>query len=248
MAREVILVVDDSEDQRVFIRRSLESKGYVCHMAADGQEALDILASTTIDLALVDVMMPNVSGLTLFDRIRERGLDVAVIFVTAMDDLDIAVEQMKLGAYDFITKPVTAALQRRAFPPGAGASFSREGEVGDGESVDAGGGGMQWGEAFRKASYCIRSVFVWALLAEVIVVAGACLLGWGLRDHEARGHAIYLGGGLMAWGGVMTVVIGVAVWIKVSTDSVAEHVVRRAMASRGRHLRGQRARDQGPAR
>ena len=54
MAREVILVVDDSEDQRVFIRRSLESKGYVCHMAADGQEALDILASTTIDLALVD--------------------------------------------------------------------------------------------------------------------------------------------------------------------------------------------------
>ena len=68
---------------------------------------MESLASQAFDVALVDIVMPKMSGLTLFRHMRERYRDVAVIFVTAMDDMNLALEQLKNGAYDYIVKPVT---------------------------------------------------------------------------------------------------------------------------------------------
>ncbi len=110
-----MLIVDDSADSRVLLKNVLEKRDYVCHLASSGDEALEVLASQAIDLALVDIVMPGMSGLILFQHVKELYPDVAVIFVTAMDDLNLAVEYLKNGAYDYMVKPVAPAhLQEMA--------------------------------------------------------------------------------------------------------------------------------------
>ena len=107
-----ILIVDDSPDSRLLLRTGLEGR-YVCHIASGGDEALAVLSSETVlngesvDLALIDVLMPGMNGSTLFQKVKDHDPDMAVIFVTAVDDLDLAVEHLKNGAYDYLVKPVT---------------------------------------------------------------------------------------------------------------------------------------------
>ena len=118
-----ILIVDDEEGIRELVRRRLEKQGYVCYTAPNGYEALEVLATEAVDLALVDVMMPSMTGLSLFQHVRESYPDVAVIFSTAVDDLSLAVEHIKKGAYDYVVKPVTQArLQRAVEEPSASAT------------------------------------------------------------------------------------------------------------------------------
>jgi len=102
-----ILIVDDEEGIRELLKLHLEGEGYVCHTAASGDAGLEVLATQRLDLALVDVMMPKMTGLTLFQHMKERHPDVAVVFITAVDDLKIAVENLKNGAYDYVVKPIT---------------------------------------------------------------------------------------------------------------------------------------------
>lgn len=102
-----ILIVDDEAVIRELLKVNLEEAGYVCHMAPSGDAALDVLAAETVDLALVDVIMPKMTGLTLFQHMKERHPDVAVVFSTAVDDLNLAVEHLKNGAYDYMVKPMT---------------------------------------------------------------------------------------------------------------------------------------------
>ena len=102
----VILVVDDEERIRDLFRETLETAGYSCLLASDGQEALDVLAREPVDLALLDIIMPGMSGTDLFHRMQATYPEVPVVFVTAMTDVDLAVDSLKTGAYDYITKPM----------------------------------------------------------------------------------------------------------------------------------------------
>ena len=108
-----VLIVDDSLDNRLLIRKFLESD-HSCLEASSGNAALDVLGSESVDLALLDIMMPGMTGLSLVQHIMDLYPEVAVIFVTSVDDLRIAVEHLKKGAYEYIVKPVTRERLRGA--------------------------------------------------------------------------------------------------------------------------------------
>ncbi len=103
-ARSHILIVDDEEDIRGLLKATLEAQGHVCHSASSGQEAIEILSSVDVDLALIDIIMPVMSGLSLFKYIREYFPDVAIVFVTNVHDMNLAFDLIKDGAYDYLVK------------------------------------------------------------------------------------------------------------------------------------------------
>ncbi|NQW24445.1 MAG: response regulator [SAR202 cluster bacterium] len=101
--------MDDEKGLRDLHQENLEDAGFICFTAAGGQAALDVLSVEAIDLAIVDVMMPEMSGLDLFNRMKELYPWVGVLFVTAVDQMDVAVSQVKGGAHDYLVKPVNRA-------------------------------------------------------------------------------------------------------------------------------------------
>ncbi|MBI2919173.1 MAG: response regulator [Chloroflexi bacterium] len=104
--KPVILVVDDEEGIRDIFKESLEEVGYLCKVVANGHDALDLMAREPVDLALVDMIMPGMSGMDLFRQMQVKHPDVGVVFVTALGELQMAVDTMRSGAYDYVTKPV----------------------------------------------------------------------------------------------------------------------------------------------
>ena len=109
-----ILIVDDESEIRDIFSERLEAMGYVCFAAPNGEAALQVMATERVDLALVDLRMPGMSGQVLFEHMVAQYRDIAVIFVTAMDDVDIAVRNLKLGAHDYLVKPVPLRRLRKA--------------------------------------------------------------------------------------------------------------------------------------
>ena len=107
-----ILVVDDDESLRRVTEVQLEQEGYAVTTAADGEQALKALAESLQDLVITDLKMPGLTGVDLLRRIRELYPEVVVILVTAFGSVDSAVEAMKLGAYDYLTKPVNSDALR----------------------------------------------------------------------------------------------------------------------------------------
>ena len=103
-----ILVVDDTFDNRSVLRRRLVKRGFGVVEAESGEEALDIIASQSFDLVLLDVMMPGLSGLEVLVKIRESfsSHELPVIMVTAKSFSEDVVEALQLGADDYVTKPV----------------------------------------------------------------------------------------------------------------------------------------------
>jgi len=101
-----ILTIDDNPFIRKLLRRHLESEGYEVMAAECCDDGLKILETEQIDLVLLDISMPGKSGVMCLGEITERFGNIPVIMVTAMSDLDIAVEVMKKGALDYIVKPV----------------------------------------------------------------------------------------------------------------------------------------------
>jgi DNA-binding NtrC family response regulator len=106
LRRPTILAVDDEPGLREVFRLALEH-AYDVLEASDGPTALDIVASRRVDLALLDVRMPGMDGLSVLAQMKERARDLKVIVITAVDGAQTAVEAMKLGAVDYITKPVS---------------------------------------------------------------------------------------------------------------------------------------------
>ncbi len=102
-----VIVVDDEPAIRDLLKDDLEEGGYICYTAGSGDEALKTLATDRVDLALIDIMMSGMTGLSLFGYIKELYPDMAVIFVTAVNDANVGVEILKAGASDYIVKPVT---------------------------------------------------------------------------------------------------------------------------------------------
>jgi putative two-component system response regulator len=101
-----ILIVDDEMRVREILSRKLTDDGYNCLTAPDGNAALKMLKNDQVELVLLDVMMPGKAGPEVLKEIKSRYPDIAVIMVTAIADVQTAIGLMRLGAYDYIIKPV----------------------------------------------------------------------------------------------------------------------------------------------
>jgi two-component system response regulator AtoC len=104
-AKKNILVVDDEENLRHMLTVVLKKQGYAVDTAANGEAALRMLAGKRYDFVLSDIMMPHLDGRGLLAEINGRGIGATVIMMSAYGTIDTAVECMKLGAYDYISKP-----------------------------------------------------------------------------------------------------------------------------------------------
>jgi DNA-binding NtrC family response regulator len=110
--RPTILIVDDEPNVRLTYRTALETEGLEVREAADGLAALDAMSERQFDLAILDMRMPEVSGLELLERMRQQGIQTPVVIVTAYGDIPHAVRAMNLGAIDFLEKPLTPEMLR----------------------------------------------------------------------------------------------------------------------------------------
>ena len=100
-----VLVVDDEESIREFLEIMLRKEGYEVTCAEDGQRALDIIKKKSVDLVISDLQMPNMTGIELLRNVKDQYPDLLFMMITAFGTTETAVEAMKLGAYDYITKP-----------------------------------------------------------------------------------------------------------------------------------------------
>lgn len=117
-----LLIVDDEQSIRQALQWILQREGYEVATASNGQEAIDKVSELNIETVLLDVKMPRMSGIEVLRQLTANWPDICVIMATAVADADTAVEAIKLGAYDYITKPfntdnliisLTRALEKR---------------------------------------------------------------------------------------------------------------------------------------
>jgi len=102
---EKILIVDDEESVRRLLNNKLTIEGYRCREASSARQALDELRHNNIDLVMLDIKMPEKSGIELLPEIKGGYPDISVIMVTAIADMQTAIQCMKRGAYDYLVKP-----------------------------------------------------------------------------------------------------------------------------------------------
>ena len=100
-----VLIVDDEVMIRDNLERLLKPSGYETVVAASGEEALGIVKLREFDIVLLDIRMPGISGMEVLGHLHSDQPDTAIIMVTALADVTTAVDAMKAGAYDYITKP-----------------------------------------------------------------------------------------------------------------------------------------------
>lgn len=103
--RPAVLIVDDEEVICDLIRDELDEQGYICDVALNADDALAKIEIHSYDVALIDIMLPGMSGMELLKIIEKYPPKTSIIMITAVDDLNTAVEAMKLGASDYIVKP-----------------------------------------------------------------------------------------------------------------------------------------------
>jgi DNA-binding NtrC family response regulator len=107
VARSTILVIDDEPNILTTVRRSLELEGYAVEVASGGAQGLAKLVEHDIDLVLLDVMMPGETGLEVLPKLRSAKPETMVVMMSGNATIDTAVQATRLGAYDFIEKPLT---------------------------------------------------------------------------------------------------------------------------------------------
>lgn len=105
MAEAKILVIDDEKLLRWSLQQNLSKEGYTVITAEKGMEGLTLFKEDSPDITLLDIHLPDVSGITVLQGIKEINKDSLVIMVTAFGDIQTAVKTIKLGAYDFVEKP-----------------------------------------------------------------------------------------------------------------------------------------------
>jgi len=101
-----ILIADDEIYIREGLRDALEAPGRTLELAVDGRQAMDLAQQRAYDIVILDLRMPGASGMEVLDELREHSEDARCIILTAHGSVDTAVEAMKKGAFDFLTKPV----------------------------------------------------------------------------------------------------------------------------------------------
>src|SRR5436305_1086966 len=122
-----ILVVEDDAENRAAMVKVLEAAEYKVLQTDNGQQAIDILNEEDVDILVTDLRLPVMDGVELLKRARANGQEIEVIMITGHGTVEIAVEAIKEGAYDFITKPVKKAQLLRAVEKAAEKQYlSRE--------------------------------------------------------------------------------------------------------------------------
>jgi two-component system, NtrC family, response regulator len=106
VAATTVLVVDDERAVRVALDVNLSKAGYIVSLADTAERALDILRTQSVDLVLTDLMMPGIGGMELLTEIREHWPQIQVVLMTGHGTVERAVEAMRMGAHDFVIKPV----------------------------------------------------------------------------------------------------------------------------------------------
>jgi len=166
--RESILVVDDAPETLEVLRRNLESEGYRVVTAPGVADALAVLESTPIDLVITDYKMPKVSGLDLVRHVRENLKDTEVVMITGYASIEGAIEAIKIGAEEYLSKPFTdeelfeavrRALEKRsrrriAAPAAASTGGPLPGFIGQSEAM------QQVYAAIRKAAETTATVLI----------------------------------------------------------------------------------------
>ncbi|MEE9271524.1 MAG: sigma-54 dependent transcriptional regulator [Candidatus Krumholzibacteria bacterium] len=104
--KSVILLVDDQDSIRFFLEKTLVQEGYEAHTASTGQEAIELTQKVIPDLILLDLKLPDMDGVEVLKKIKEMFPEIGVVMITAFGDIEVAVEAMKQGAYDFVSKPI----------------------------------------------------------------------------------------------------------------------------------------------
>ena len=100
-----VLIVDDESSMREMLSIALGDEGWEVHSAHDGKAALAVLGKQPVDVVVSDIRMPGIDGVELLRYVREQAPDTAVILITAHASTDSAIEAVRLGAYDYVTKP-----------------------------------------------------------------------------------------------------------------------------------------------
>lgn len=129
-----VLVVEDEDRIASFLDKGLTAHGYAVQRAATGAEALDDAATAHVDVAILDLGLPDIDGLSVLSRWRTKGMDAPVIVLTARDQLDDRVKGLNLGADDYMPKPfdfeeLLARVRARLRPSRSSSSTLRAGNV-----------------------------------------------------------------------------------------------------------------------
>src|SRR5882672_3741837 len=103
--RKQVLIVDDEPNLRKILSAQLSRDGYDVLTAEDGEEGLQLLREHHIDLVVTDLKMPKVDGMTLLREALREDPELPIVMITAHGTVDTAVEALKLGAFDYLTKP-----------------------------------------------------------------------------------------------------------------------------------------------
>lgn len=141
-----VLIVDDEEAICGLVFEDLAGEGYVCDVASNAEDVFAKLETHNYDVALLDILLPDKSGMDILKTMHECYQMTTVIMMTAVKDIDTAVEAMKLGASDYITKPftldklntsVSAALKNRKPHRAVSDTVSKTKDVNYGKDADA---------------------------------------------------------------------------------------------------------------
>ncbi|HZA90723.1 MAG TPA: response regulator, partial [Solirubrobacterales bacterium] len=100
-----ILIVEDETRLASFLEKGLRANGYSTKVAADGESARRLADDREFDLAILDLGLPDIDGLTVLRELRDRGIRLPVIILTARDDIGDKVEGLDAGGDDYVTKP-----------------------------------------------------------------------------------------------------------------------------------------------
>ena len=101
-----ILIVDDEDAQRSILKGYLEKKGYKIFSASSGTEGIDVVQNNLIDIVLSDYKMPDKTGLEVLEEVKQINPEISFVILTAYGTIENAVKAMRLGAFDYISKPV----------------------------------------------------------------------------------------------------------------------------------------------
>jgi DNA-binding NtrC family response regulator len=105
MRRKNVLIVDDDPDVLSMLERLLQKLDYIPYVAPNGQKALQIIDEDKIDVIVSDLVMPEMDGIELLKRVKSRNDDIPFVMITGHPTIETAVEAIKKGAYDYLTKP-----------------------------------------------------------------------------------------------------------------------------------------------
>ena len=101
-----ILVIDDEETQRNVLKGYLEKKGYTIYSASSGKEGISLVHNKLVDIVISDYKMPDKTGLEVLEEVKKINPEISFVVLTAYGSVENAVKAMRLGAFDYMSKPV----------------------------------------------------------------------------------------------------------------------------------------------